>query len=171
MNCTDSERLLTRLIDNELDAKAAAEMRRHINECPACSAQCAAETRLRTRLMQLNTLSASPDFRARFWQRVSSDSVDAMPLWRTITRWVMPVSITFSSLIALFVITMSVSPILYAAGTGRDRHEAIAAACSTFAGWRGSSVSGLINFSCFCDRCTMPACKQCGSQEKCACNH
>jgi anti-sigma factor RsiW len=167
MNCNDIERSLSLFIDDELPDETAALFRLHLEECAACTAQYKTMVKFQDRLLQLKPVPVPGDFRARFWQRVREENPGTLSVWSKIARWAMPVSVACTSLVALLVVSMSVSPILYAAGNTQARHEAVVAACGTFAGWSGSSLSGLANFSCFCDRCDMRTCKQCAAGQKC----
>ncbi|HUS57748.1 MAG TPA: zf-HC2 domain-containing protein [Planctomycetota bacterium] len=69
MRCEDIEKLLSPLIDGELPADQAREVREHLGKCP----QCAREFRLLTftwdALLAHRGIEPSPDFAARFWRK------------------------------------------------------------------------------------------------------
>ena len=67
--CKD-ERLLSALIDNELPAKQAAAVQRHLAGCPQCQQRLEALQRSDAMLRGLESLTPSADFDRTFWRKV-----------------------------------------------------------------------------------------------------
>jgi len=92
MMCKSALPLIEPYIDGELDASQAAELQRHLDECPACAQSHRRLGALSTDLRALAPRYTAPaDLRSRIMQRVSrqalSSKLVAMPRRKAITGW------------------------------------------------------------------------------------
>ena len=111
MRCEEIEKLLSPLIDGELPAAHAREVREHLGKCP----QCAREFRLLTSpwdaLLAHKDIEPSPDFEERFWRRLRDEQVRVTEIrpaaftWRRLFKWSPAIAAGF--LLAFFAGWMS----------------------------------------------------------------
>jgi mycothiol system anti-sigma-R factor len=85
MTCDEARMLLHALLDNELDAGHAREVEAHIANCPACTAELAAEREMKRVLADTNLRYAAPaSLRARI--EASLPQPQRQPTRRSVLR-------------------------------------------------------------------------------------
>lgn len=70
MNCTETRRLLSAFLDNEVPARLGEEIRAHLGTCPSCRWEWQLLSQLDTRLKKLPDIEAGLAFTARVMGRI-----------------------------------------------------------------------------------------------------
>ena len=85
MNCKDIHRLLSAYQDKEISPVEASALEAHLAGCQACATEHRRFSQAWDMLGSLASIAPSPDFKARFWERVREE--EAKPrLWDWL-RW------------------------------------------------------------------------------------
>jgi hypothetical protein len=161
MDCPGVCKRLSAYLDNELPAKERMQVEAHLRTCVACRAELAALRGIDARLQLLPVEPVSPDFRARFWQRVrSGEQLPAPGLFeRLLRRWA-PVPVVAAAGIIVFSVVTTVSPLLYGIPLQEVRGD-MARLAATASGYSAGSAFGPANFARFCDACREMLCACC----------
>ena len=88
MNCNETAKLLSAHQDGSLTSGEETEMRAHLAVCATCQKEERLLSELWTTLKVLEPIEPSPNFRARFWQKVREEE-DIQESWlrRSIRSW------------------------------------------------------------------------------------
>ncbi len=73
MRCNKAEHLLSLFLDDQLSKRKASKVKAHLEACSVCSKELNYLKESWDLLKEYKSISPSPDFKAKFWQRVSQE--------------------------------------------------------------------------------------------------
>jgi anti-sigma factor RsiW len=162
MDCKKVCKQLSAYNDKELTQQEAARVDEHLRGCPSCLKELAAFAAGDALLKAAPQVQVSPDFRARFWQKVKEEgAVQRQGIFeRFILRW-LPVPVLASATIVLFLAFSILSPALYGVADSRTKQDVTSLAANALVAASANNVFGPANFAQFCDHCNAMLCKCC----------
>lgn len=96
MNCKQVQEFLPAYMDAALEPEAAAGVRTHLSACTACRQEEKLLSLTWDALGALPAIEPSPNFRARFWERVRREELKTKSWWSVFTpKQLVPVAAGF----------------------------------------------------------------------------
>lgn len=168
MECKKLQERLSAYLDNEVSGQERRLLEEHLRSCAECRTELEALQAAGDVVKTLPEVTPSPDFRARFWQKVR-ESAPVQTLWERIAlRWI-PVPVVLAALVVVFSGFSAFSPLLYGTSETTAKQESVQLAARSFAAGANNKVFAPLNFVDFCDRCQTMLCPMC--QEGACTNH
>ncbi|MBK8871791.1 MAG: zf-HC2 domain-containing protein [Elusimicrobia bacterium] len=96
MNCREVQELLPAFIDAALEPEATIGVRTHLNACHICRQEESLLSSTWSALGALPSIQPSPEFRARFWERVRREEDESNKWWAVfLPKQLIPVAAGF----------------------------------------------------------------------------
>lgn len=172
MDCKKTCERLSVYIDNELTEQEKTALDGHLAGCAECREELMAMRAAGEAVKAVPEVTLSPDFRARFWQKVR-ESVPIRTVWERVTLRCIPVPVALAALVVIFSGFSVFSPLVYGIQDTALKSDAVRLAARTVTAGANSKVFAPLNFVDFCDRCTRMLCTDCreGSctEKQCCC--
>lgn len=175
MNCKKIKRILLAYIDGELGESQRSDISSHLEICSDCKKEYELLFHQDNYLKQLGSIEPSFNFRKSFWQKVENAEQEILRkrVVRNlpIIKWI-PVPVFCSIGIILFLVFLTLSPLLYGISNAETREKFLSHIKKALTPFSQQSIFAPINFSNFCDDYCKELCEECQMKtntKKCIC--